>query len=214
MEDYADNLQYRYKLRVIAADVSRERMLILPQDIVDYGLEPDELDIAQAVRMSMSIPFFFEPVRLTHRETGEVSYIVDGGILSNYPLFLFDSPGVPEWPTFGYLLVEDPNYERHPIQHQIYGPLTLFAAMFSTMMDAHDKQYVRDADFVRTIPIPTLGVRATDFDLSPTRAKELYEAGRETAEAFFRTWDFEKYKAEYRVKQSAGRRAMLSGGDT
>ena len=32
--------------------------------------------------------------------------IVDGGMLSNYPIWLYDSDGVPEWPTFGMLLVE------------------------------------------------------------------------------------------------------------
>jgi predicted acylesterase/phospholipase RssA len=32
-------------------------MLRLPQDMLLFGLDPDELDIAQAVRMSASIPF-------------------------------------------------------------------------------------------------------------------------------------------------------------
>ena len=55
--------------------------------------------------MSMSIPFFFEPV--VHKK----SYFVDGGILSNFPVWLFDSPGIPEWPTFGFKFIE-PEYNR------------------------------------------------------------------------------------------------------
>src|SRR5437660_1398628 len=56
---------------------------------------------AGAVRMSMSIPVFFKPVRRGGHE------IVDGGILSNFPVWLFDAPAgvAPRFPTFGLLLV-------------------------------------------------------------------------------------------------------------
>lgn len=49
--------KYRYGLIVIASDISTGRMLQLPQSILQFGLDPDELDIALAVRMSASIPF-------------------------------------------------------------------------------------------------------------------------------------------------------------
>ena len=89
----ADDPRYRYRVRVIASDLSARALLALPQDAVKLGLVPDELSVAEAVRMSMSIPFFFEPVRvrnpLTHRE----HLIADGGVLSNFPVWLFDSDG-------------------------------------------------------------------------------------------------------------------------
>jgi hypothetical protein len=62
----------RYRLRVIASDISEGPMLVLPDDIEDYQdeegrpLTADSLPIARAVRMSMSFPYFFEPVTL-HR---------------------------------------------------------------------------------------------------------------------------------------------------
>jgi predicted acylesterase/phospholipase RssA len=40
--------------------------------------------------MSMSYPFLFTPVVL-HRE-GKPVYVVNGGLLSNFPIWLFDSP--------------------------------------------------------------------------------------------------------------------------
>src|ERR671911_251762 len=54
-----------------------------------------------AERMSMSIPVFFEPVRFDNPETGETHVIVDGGMLSNFPVGLFDCEDgePPEWPT-------------------------------------------------------------------------------------------------------------------
>jgi NTE family protein len=96
--------RYRFKVQVIASDISRGQMLILPGDIRAYGIEPEDLEIALAVRMSMSIPYFFQPIPLK-TTLGETCYIVDGGLLSNFPIELFDVPGVPEWPTFGFCLV-------------------------------------------------------------------------------------------------------------
>ena len=58
LEDYKDDDRYRFKLRVIASDITLGRMLVLPQDIIDYGVMPENLNVAFAVRMSMSIPFF------------------------------------------------------------------------------------------------------------------------------------------------------------
>ena len=74
----------------------------------------------------------------------------------------------------------------------------MFAALFSTMIEAHDARYIEDHDFVRTIPIPTLGVRTTNFGLQPEQKEALYLSGTKAAQAFFKIWDFEKYKARYR----------------
>ncbi|XP_048758852.2 uncharacterized protein LOC125668600 [Ostrea edulis] len=48
-----------------------------------------DLEIVQAVRMSMSIPVVFEDVRLMNN-TGREAVYVDGGVLCNYPIFCFD----------------------------------------------------------------------------------------------------------------------------
>jgi NTE family protein len=197
--------KYRYKLQVIASDVSRGKMLVLPWDIADYGMQPDDLEVASAVRMSMSLPFFYEPVIL-HDRAGQPCYIVDGGILSNFPVWLLDD-GSPEppWPTLGYKLVE-PDAGK---PHAITGPISLFGAMFATMLEAHDARYIEDKDFVRTIVIPTLGVRTTDFDLSRDMSTRLYESGRKAAEDFFQHWDFESYKAQYRQMPPLRRRQRV-----
>ena len=107
-EEFADDPRYRSRLQVIASDVTTHELLVLPRDATKLGIEPDELDVALAVRMSMSIPIFFEPVRFENPKTGQVHVIVDGGMLSNFPVWLFDCDDgdVPEWPTFGLLLVE------------------------------------------------------------------------------------------------------------
>ncbi|MDF5730432.1 MAG: patatin-like phospholipase family protein [Rhizonema sp. PD38] len=205
MEEYKDDPKYRYKLQVIASDISRGKMLVLPRDIADYGINPDELSVVKAVRMSMSIPFFFKPVTLTS-SLGVSSYIVDGAILSNFPVWLFDD-GTPDpaWPTLGYKLV-DPDMDK---PHDISNPLSLFTAMFYTMMEAHDARYIADNNFARSIPIPTVGVQTTQFDISPSKRDELYKSGVQAAEEFFQKWNFETYKREYRQAKPQGRQQRL-----
>jgi len=83
----------RYKLVVTATDVTRGRLLRLPWDYEQFGLDPDTQLVADAVRASMSIPLYFEPQQLRNPQTGETSTIVDGGVLTNFPVEIFDRTG-------------------------------------------------------------------------------------------------------------------------
>ena len=184
--------RYKYKLNVIAADITNELLVVLPTGIEKYGENPDRLEVYKAVRMSMSIPLFFEPVKFRN------NYFVDGGILSNFPVWLFDSPGLPEWPTFGFKLIE-PDYGK---PNRIEGPLDFLKSIVGTMMDAHDKLHVENNDIVRTIGIPTQGIKTTEFDITPDRAEKLYQSGVSAAGDFFRAWNFKKYVQAHRAKKN------------
>jgi NTE family protein len=205
-----------YPLRVIASDLTDHSMLVLPQDATKLGVEPDELSVAEAVRMSMSIPIFFDPVIQTNSGDGRKHMIVDGGMLSNYPLWLFDAPPgtTPRFPTFGMLLVapnqEDPLLPHPPAPAAREGdgmpsPIGYVRAIADTMMEAHDRLYIEQANFVRTIPIPTCGVTTTQFDISPAQTEALFESGRTAAEAFLKTWDFGAYVNNFRNGPPPGR---------
>jgi NTE family protein len=193
---------FRYRLTVMASDVSSGRMLRLPQDMRLYGFDPDQVDIAQAVRMSASIPFFFMPV--TRRDSeGRTCLIVDGGLLSNFPVYLFDVPGAPKRPTFGLRLVDslptpgDCLWPFNPTNNV----LEMAQALLQTMLTAHDRLYMDDHTYVRTIAIPVNGISGTKFNLTRQEAETLYQNGRQAAQEFFTTWDFEAYKAAYRGDQ-------------
>ena len=211
--DDAGDPKRAYKLQVIASDLSARSMLVLPQDAGQLGCSPDDLEIAQAIRMSMSIPVFFEPVSMNKHE------IVDGGLLSNFPVWLFDTaPGAePRFPTFGLLLVAPgqtaplmptpPGAAVKPIGSDI----DFLKAIAETMMEAHDRFYVEQANYARTIPIPTIGVGTTEFDITGARAAALFQSGRDAAKAFLATWDFEAYKARFRQGVGETRRESVSG---
>jgi NTE family protein len=217
VDEEAEDPARRYLLKVIASDVTHRRMLVLPDHAGDLGLDPDELEIAYAVRMSMSIPIFFEPVVHENPRSGREHLIVDGGMLSNFPVWLFDTEGEPRCPTFGLMLVEpDPTV---PIGERVGGDdpdvergslIDYLKSLASTMMAAHDRLYLENATFARTIPIPTLGVGTTEFDIRPGRVRELYESGRKAASDFLDEWDFQAYIEEFRRgKKPPGRRELL-----
>jgi NTE family protein len=217
--DNPQNPKHSYRLRVIASDVTQRCMLILPDDADKLGIEPDELEIARAVRMSMSIPVFFEPVIHKNPRTGEEHVIVDGGMLSNFPVWLFDSEGRdPRWPTFGLLLVEpDPKVslaQRVAAEEHGIAAGTLFdyvKALASTVLEGHDRMYLEKATFARTIPIPTLGVRTTEFDITRDRIDALYQSGHKAADDFLDHWDFQAYIDAFRHgKDVAPRRDDLA----
>jgi NTE family protein len=183
------------KLRIVASDITNGRLLVLPQDIAHYGIAPESLSVAKAVRMSTSIPYFFDPVvlkqpdkeRKKQKFRNKFSYVVDGGLLSNFPLWLFEddaSAGQPI-PVIGFQMVGRSDTQPHPIA----GPVTMFQAMFETMLSAHDERYIEKHNAIRTIKIPTLGVSSTQFNLTPRKSAELYQSGIAAGEKFFQSWD-------------------------
>lgn len=46
-------------LKIVASDITRGRLVVLPDDLQEYGLLKEKFPIARAVRMSCSIPYFF-----------------------------------------------------------------------------------------------------------------------------------------------------------
>ncbi|MCS1350742.1 patatin-like phospholipase family protein [Mechercharimyces sp. CAU 1602] len=178
------------ELRVITSDISRGSLLVLPHELNEYGCSSDSLTVARAIRMSTSIPYFYEPVTITHSPSQTTSYLVDGGVLSNFPVWLFDEEQ-PRWPTLGFRLITDEFGEPYPID----GPISLFRALFFTMMDAHDNRAIKEIDKLRSILIPTLGYGTDDFSIGKKEREELYQSGVEAAEAFFAEFSFSSYLA-------------------
>lgn len=189
-EPWSEHLppERRYKLVVVASDLSNGRLARFPWDYSRYGLNPDEQPVADAVRASMSIPFFYEPVKL-HGST-----LVDGGMLSNFPIDLFDAS--PQWPTFGIKLSGKP--DANLVANPIHNTYDFARAMLATMINAHDQMHIDDpGTAARTIFIETFKIKATNFDIKPQAQELLYESGKAAARAFLRGWDFEKWRKKY-----------------
>lgn len=176
------------KLKIIASDVSNGQMLILPDDLDRYRMTPSDLKVSTAVMMSASIPFFFRPVIWKSKDRKK-SYILDGGLLSNFPIWLFDTDN-PRFPTFGFRFVKD----KVNIDAVIPTPLHLFKNIFKTMLQAHDLRHLNEETNERTIKISSGNINTTDFELSEAEIDFLYKSGYTSTKDFLSKWDFDQHK--------------------
>jgi NTE family protein len=177
-------------LRIIASDLTKGKLVVLPDDLEKYGVIPERFPLARAIRMSCSIPFFFEPVKIYDRVSGgKASYIVDGGLLSNFPMWLFMDGKVKRWkrPVIGFQL--KPELSEMPPK-KINNAVTLYRALFETMSSAHDLKYVDADDAKNVVFIPVLDVKATDFELTEEQKDNLVILGKEETNHFLRNWSY------------------------
>jgi NTE family protein len=173
-------------LRVVASDITNGKLVVLPDDLVKYGLDANSFSIAKAVRMSCSIPYFFEPVKLRmHKHT---NLIVDGGVLSNFPMWLFDKENVKKVrPVIGIKLSAEDDLRP---KKEVDNAIEMFAALFETMKDAHDSRYISRKHERNIVFIPMNGVLATEFQLTEEKKKLLIDRGRKSTQAFLRRWTY------------------------
>jgi NTE family protein len=180
------------RLRVVGADLAHARMVVFPEEVALYtdehgnAFRPDEFPIADAVRISAGYPYFFPPLTLRDKATGREGTLVDGGVCSSFPVFLFDDP-TPKRPTWGFRLFGGEGPKDEVTYHEIHGPdwpVDMLRAILDTSMNALDKLEMR-AFGPRTIAIPTGAVPTLEFDLSDEQKRFLYESGYESARAFF-----------------------------
>jgi NTE family protein len=192
-------MHHRYSLVVMASDLSRRRLAQLPWDYVDYGLDPDEQRVSDAVRASASIPYFFEPVRIDG--VRGTSTLVDGGLLSNYPIGTFDrlDERSPRWPTIGVRLdalgIDGGQGSVRPVR----GPVSTGIALVETAIEACQAEHVLDpCNVARSVYVDTKGISAIDFDLSEEEQEQLLRAGTTAAGSFLDVWDFDAWLARCR----------------
>lgn len=208
MRHFGDLQKTGRRLKITASDLTRKRLLVFPDDLAEFGVAPEEFCIAPAVRMSVSIPVFFEPVRWKD-QTGEEHLIVDGGLLSNYPLWLLDGfQNHLRYPTFGFKFVEEKEHCSSKVCHAKPNALDYIKSIVATSLDAFDNYHFSEGDYQRTIRISAVvgrkenrhKVSAVDFDISQEDSQALFENGWSGAEQFLRRWNFEEWKKKYGTK--------------
>lgn len=195
----------RYRL-VTVTDVTRGQLIRLPWDYLGvYGLNPDEQPVADAVRASMSIPFLFRPVTLTSA-AGMESTLVDGGLLSNYPIDTFDrlDGKPPRWPTLGVTLL--PNLpEGNDKVIPGLAPLRILSGphlleqVLTTLLVGRDQAYLNEPWVAaRTIRVDSTDVGVVDFGITQDEIDALYRRGYDAATKFLSSWDEAAYMKQFR----------------
>jgi len=179
------------RLRVVGVDLAHTRMVVFPDDVALYVDEhgrpfvADEFPIADAVRISAGYPYFFPPRHLRDAHTRRPGVLVDGGVASPFPVFLFDQPN-PAHPTWGFRLFagSDPARPSYtPVAGPLW-PLEMLKAIIDTSTNALDTLELK-AFGPRTVSLPTDDIGTLDFALTTSQKKLLYDLGCEAARAFF-----------------------------
>lgn len=180
-------------LSLIATDTTNREMLVL-----NHRTAPG-LPVAMAVRMSMSIPFLWREV--TWKESWGTycsrnktdSKIVDGGVLSNFPidlvatiddrvkLLMGDDADPDAFGTLGLLIDETLEVKDIPApaasKHRSLRTVGRVRRLVDTMTKAHDNASI--SQHARLIcRLPAKGFGTTEFDMPQNKIEALVEAGR------------------------------------
>ncbi len=191
-----------YRLVVHTSDITRGQLVQLPWDYPLYTpASPDTQDPVDAVRATMSITFFFEPVTFTGAPTtttipnpsggtttmefkgGTVTW-VDGGMLQNFPIHAFDrlDDAPARWPTIGIKLSSlQTSFEATTA---CTTALEVGVRCLRTMMNEWDTYAVDEQTAARTIFVDNARLTATDFDLTAAQQKTLFVNGVQAATDF------------------------------
>lgn len=192
---------HEYSLVVHASDITREVLVHLPWEYSNYGRAADEMAVADAVRASMSIPFFFDPVAFVagpadialplpdgssvqrHYDGGTVTW-VDGGMLNNFPIHAFDRVDgkPPRWPTIGVRL--SALQTSFPPDKASTTSLSIASKSLSTMLNEGDAYGVDAATAGRTIFVDNAGIGTTNFAINKEQQDTLFLNGVSAATDF------------------------------
>ena len=173
--------------------------------ILNHRTAPD-CPLVRAVRMSMNLPLLWEEVIWqedwgTYRGRDITGHaVVDGGLLSNFPieLFLSNQPQVTavmgdkkveQWNVLGFLIDETLDVPGAPlpeVEKEAGGPdlgslraVARVKNLLNTVTQAHDKSVIEAFErFVVRLPARTYGT--VEFGMSAARREALVQAGRST----------------------------------
>ena len=177
-KDISNNSNF---LRFIATDITQKQILILPEDLKKYNINPMNFEISKAVKMSISLPFIFIPEKL---KTPKGScYIVDGGLISNLPIWLFNNT-TTKYPTFALKLVS--NQDKN-ITYAEKCPLSKYLMdILDACMTTNESIYFSSLKNIHTLDIPTFDIAVTDFYISYSNKEKLFNSGYNTMTNFLK----------------------------
>ena len=182
------------------------------------------LCVADAARISMSIPLFFAAVRGMR---GDV--YVDGGLLDNYSIKVFDrlkyvktnhvrteyyeeinetlkdkprkiSDYVYNKETLGFRLDSEAEIamfrdNAEPPIREIEDFFDYTKALLNTLIDFQNNVHLHNDDWQRTIYIDSLGVSSIDFNIKDEKKEELVQSGIKHTEKYLDWFNDESEKA-------------------
>lgn len=171
-------------LYIIGTDMTTQSSVVF-----SYENTPN-MEVAEAVKISLSIPLFFESVNKNiNRYTGNSKHIFsDGGIILNYPLEIFDDVKYGAIDKEGInMLTLGAKFIAEDISKPINNLLDYIESLFYTLLRAQDALFKYDhMSKERSIEIDSKNISATDFDIdiNDEKYRLLYKEGKDATVNF------------------------------
>ena len=201
LHDQKEEKHYK-DLYVTGTDLTYQQLRVF-----SYETYPD-MKIADAVRISMSVPLYFEPVYMndsgkvcSRNDEGSIHLMADGGLLSNYPIQLFDDKkygnciatgnAIENTETLG-LILEKPEQIAYSKQYKGNYPLPVHSvkdyigAMYHTLVDKPNPEFSNPASLHRTIMISTLNISGRVRRLPEKTIHAFEQSGEQGVRDFFK----------------------------
>lgn len=155
-------------LSVVASNLNQKR-----EEIFSFETTPN-VPVANAVRMSISIPLYFSSLRHNENGFGDGDFYVDGGVFNNFPIHLYDQQKYAKenpwylnrinYETLGFYLYPNENRANQKNNH----PKNFFEYLLLNLESIRQAQQVQafsasTTDQRRSIKIDDCGISSVNF---------------------------------------------------
>jgi NTE family protein len=182
------------ELYVTATCLNKQKLLVFSAETYP------QMKIKDAVRISMSIPIYFEAVFIDsigkvykkQQQGKNLDVVVDGGIIGNFPIFIFDSvdtkstPNVriPNYKTIGVRIDTDSQIQndassRELVPIQINNFNDYLTAFYILTLEKLNRATLLPQDWERTISVSSVGIGPKIKKLSPEQKQALIKSGED-----------------------------------
>lgn len=165
-------------LYIVGTDTSKGTSIIFSFESTPH------MEVAEAIRISMSVPLLFEAIKSTPFLTSSVDspgVYVDGGLLYNYPINIFDDISSPKETLGAYFKTALPPAPINNLLDFISSTISCATSLQTILFQEHK------ANINRSIPIFTGDIEPMNFSVTPGDAtyQFLYEQGYRGTEVYF-----------------------------
>ncbi len=187
-------------LYVTATCLNRQNMVVLSRETYP------KMKVRDAVRISMSIPLYFQAVfvdevgNVYNKQQGDkrLDIMVDGGIIGNFPIQLFDSIAIdstgaayriPNPETLGIRMDSDAqiaaDQDNQSLAHlEINNLKDYINAFYTIVIENLNRNELTEMDWKRTVSISHKGIVPKVKRLKKAQKNMLIESGRRAMEGF------------------------------
>lgn len=191
------------ELYVTATCLNRQEMLVFSQAAYPA------MKVKDAVRVSMSIPLYFEANFIDREgrmyknlsDKPGLDVVVDGGIIGNYPIALFDnyvedSSGqaqrLPNYQTLGVRIDSDEQIAHDKdglglAALEINDFKSYIEAFYVLVLEQMNRSSLTEADWERTISVSSVGISPRIKRMKPEEKQRLMRSGEQAVMDFFRS---------------------------